>query len=343
MSMNTMRAAVLEKYGPVEKAFKIREWPKPKIDPDEVLIKVEAFGLNFADTMAVKGLYKDAPDAPGIIGYEVVGIVEEIGEKVENVKPGARVVALTRFGGYAEYAKTHYTAVAEIGDMESGVAAAIATQYCTAWYAACELTNIHEGDHVLVQAAAGGVGTALVQIAKYKGCTVYGTSSRPEKIKYLKSLGVDYPINYATQDFVEEIEKVRGKNGIDIVFDSVGGKVYKRSKKLLAPGGTMVGYGASSRGNGNIFSDLKLLFGFGFYHPVFLIPNSHSLMGVNMLRVADHKKPVIQRCMHNVLKLIQEGHLKPHVGGIFKVGELADAHQFLSGRASMGKIIVEWN
>ncbi len=338
-----MKAVVLQNYGPPEKAFIIKEWEMPLINDEEVLIKSEAFGLNFADTMAVKGLYRDAPKAPCVIGYEVVGKVEKIGKNVNNVKPGDRVVALTRFGGYAGYAKTHFTAVVEIGDMDAGEAAAVATQYCTAYYAACVLTNLFPGQHVLIQAAAGGVGTALVQIAKYKGCIVYGTAGSDEKIEYLKKMGVDYPINYVKNDFVEEIKKVRGDKGLDLVFESVGGKVFKQSMKLLSPGGSIVGYGAASRENGSIISILKLLFGFGFYHPAFLIPQSKSIMSVNMLRIADNHPQTIKYCMENVLKLIKEGHLKPYVGGKFQVAEIAKAHTFLSGRQSIGKVVVYWN
>lgn len=340
-----MRAVVLKKYGLANDAFEIKEVEMPICGEEDVLIKVEAFGLNFADVMAVRGMYRDAPPAPCIIGYEVVGRVEKIGEKAKNVKVGDRVVGLTRFGGYAEYAVTNYKAVAKISKkMDAGIAAAIATQYCTAYYATHELTNIFPGEHVLIHAAAGGVGTALVQIAKNKGCVVYGTTSSPKKMAYLSEIGVDYPINYSTTNFVEEIKKIRGENGIDVVYDSVGGKTFKESYKLLAFGGRAVGYGAASRSGtkNKAWTGAKLLFGFGFFNPAFTISNSKSIMGLNMLKIADYKKEVIQRCMENVIEQIDDGKLKPHVGGRFKAEEIAQAHNYLSGRKSIGKIIVEW-
>jgi NADPH2:quinone reductase len=129
--------------------------------------------------------------------------------------------------------------------MSPAAATALGTQFCTAWYSAEEMVQLHKGDHVLIQAAAGGVGSALVQIAKRKGCIVYGTSSAPEKIKFLEELGVDHPINYRTHDFEKEIRKIRQGKGLDIVFDSIGGAAFKKGMRLLDPGGRMVFFGVS--------------------------------------------------------------------------------------------------
>jgi len=173
-----MKAYFLVQNGSPEKAFNIRETDKPVINPDEVLIKVEGFGLNFADVLAMIGLYPDCPPLPAILGYDVVGFIEAIGSDVKDVVVGYRVTALTRFDGYAEYAVTKGSAVAKIPiAMDMGVALALSTQYCTAYYCAEELLRLHDGDEVLVHAAAGGVGTALVQLAKWRGCVVDGMAS----------------------------------------------------------------------------------------------------------------------------------------------------------------------
>ncbi|MCI5058281.1 MAG: zinc-binding dehydrogenase [Flavobacteriales bacterium] len=338
-----MKAIQLVKYGNSEQAFKQVDIDAPKPEPHQVLIEVEAFGLNYADVMARAGLYDDAPPIPCVLGYEVVGRVTEIGKDVTTISVGDRVTALTRFGGYAQFAVTDERAACRIpDDMDTGVAVAIATQYCTAYHAACDLINLHEGEHILIHAAAGGVGTALTQLAKWKGCTVYGTASNPEKIKYMKENGVDHAINYKTQDFVAEIKKLR-KEGIDIVFDSIGGKTFKKSKDLLSPGGRIIGYGSAERSGGNkIMSGIKLLLGFGFFNPAFLIMKSQTMIGVNMLRIADHQPQVIKRCMNEIVTLVNDGTLKPHVGGRFKVDEIAAAHDFLSKRQSVGKIVVQW-
>jgi NADPH2:quinone reductase len=177
-----MKAAVLTTKGDALKAFQLKDVPQPKPKGLQVLIKVEAFGLNFADVMARNGLYKDAPSMPSILGYDVVGEVIESSSDEYTYLIGKRVVAMTRFGGYAEYAVTDARACAVISaGMQAGSAAALATQYCTAYRAAYEAVNLFEGDNILIHAAAGGVGTALTQLAKLKGCTVYGTSSSEKK------------------------------------------------------------------------------------------------------------------------------------------------------------------
>ena len=314
-----MKAIPLVKYGKAETAFEIREYPLPIPKSHEVLVKVDAFGLNFADVMARHNMYRDAPPLPGILGYEAVGIIEEVGSDVADLHSGQRIIAFTRFGAYAEYVTTDQRAVAPIPDnMANGVAAALATQYCTAWHAACEMINLFEDEKVLIHAAAGGVGTALVQIAKMKGCEVFGTTSSQEKIEYLKTIGVDHPINYQEQDFVQHIENIIGNDRLDVVFDSVGGSVFKRSKKLLGPGGRIVAYGAAERmkDRKGILSTIGLAWRFGLLHPIPLLLNSQSVTGVYMLKIADHKPHIMKRCLSKVVELTTNGQLSPKVGGV---------------------------
>jgi NADPH:quinone reductase-like Zn-dependent oxidoreductase len=178
-----MKAAVLVRKGDASKAFEIREVPTPKIKAGEVLIRVEGFGLNFADVMARQGLYADAPPMPSILGYDVAGTVMEIAPDVSNIKVGDRVAAMTRFGGYAEYVAAMAMGTAKINDnVPVGEATALTTQYCTAYYAAAEVINLHEGDKVLIHSAAGGVGTALLQYAKFKNCEIFATAGSAAKL-----------------------------------------------------------------------------------------------------------------------------------------------------------------
>jgi NADPH2:quinone reductase len=339
-----MKAFQLKAFGKRgNEAFELAEVEEPKCGEGQVKIKVDAFGLNFADVMARKGIYNDCPPLPAILGYECVGQVEEIGDGVEGLNPDDRVIAFTRFGSYAEKVVTDERGVQKIDDIISnGKAVALATQYCTAWFAACEAIKIYPGEHVLVHAAAGGVGTALVQIAKWKGCTVYGTASSPKKLEYLKSIGVDYPINYLENSFVEEIQKIRGKERVDVIFDPVGGKNFRDSLKVLAYGGRIVPYGASSREKSGLWSLLKVAWGFGLHLPVGNIMKSQTWAGVNMLRIADYKPDVLKICLEGVYQLYEQGIAKPHVGGVFKANELGKAHDFLESRKSMGKLVVEW-
>ncbi|MEM0996626.1 MAG: zinc-binding dehydrogenase [Bacteroidota bacterium] len=340
-----MEAFVLVRHGEPESAFERRDQSRKSPGPHEVGIEAEAFGLNYADVMACYGKYMDAPPLPSTLGYETAGRVTAVGAEVTDLKVGQRVAAFTRFGGYAREVMAVRDAVVPIPeDMPVGEALALTVQYCTAWYCAEESLNLLPGDHVLVQAAAGGVGTALVQMAKQKGCVVYGTAS-PGKHDYLRSLGVDHVIDYRKEEFDARVRQIRDGKGVDVVFDSLGGKAFKRGFKLLEPGGKIVGFGSASRSGkpNHIFAKLGTLFGFGFYSSAFLLMQSRAVIGVNMLRIADHKPKVLRHCLEQCVAGAGAGHFRPTVGATFPASELAKAHRHLSGRKSIGKIVVEWD
>lgn len=340
-----MKALCLIRHGDAQGAFEMRESPAPEAGPGQVRIAVEAFGLNYADVSARHGTYQDAPPLPSVLGYEVVGRIDALGPEVTGFTAGQRIAALTRFGGYATSAVTDYRAAVPIpDDMDVGIAAALPTQGCTAYFSAEEMVRLHPGDHVLIQAAAGGVGTLLVQLAKHRGCYVYGTAGSDDKLEYLRTQGVDKPINYRRDDFAEVIKRERGADGLDVIFDSIGGSAIRKGLQLLAPGGRIVCFGAASHeaGSFQILRSLKFALSFGFPHPIPLLMNSRSILGVNMLRIADHRPLVLQRCMQNVAKLALDGVLRPVVGGRFTADKIGEAHAFLEGRRSTGKIVVTW-
>ncbi len=339
-----MKAAFLVKYGASGSAFEIRDVDKPQPGPGQVLIKVSAFGLNFADVMARLGLYKGAPPIPCILGYDVVGYVEQCGMEVSGVATGDRVAALTRFGGYAEYVLAQYEVVNKVPEeTPAGIVVALATQYTTAYFLAFEMANLQENDHVLIHAAAGGVGTGLVQMALHKKCIVFGTCSSAEKMEYLRGNGVHYPINYRENDFAVHIKEILGSKGLDVVFDPVGGKSVKKGYQLLGAGGRLCTFGVSSMNNTTtIFGKLRVLFQFGIYHPLQFLSRSRGILGINMLGIAEENPQKIGRTMKNVMALYKSGEIKPYVGGEFHIGKLAEAHDFLESGKSIGKIVVRW-
>lgn len=342
-----MKAMVLVKTGSAHSAFELREVGKPSPRPNEVLIQTEGFGLNFADIMARTGLYPDAPPLPSILGYEVVGKIVEKGSDVSsNLNIGDRVTALTRFGGYAEFAVANSFACVKIEPSTPlAEAAALATQYCTAYYAACVKTQIHSTHRVLIHAAAGGVGLALVQLAKLKGAEIIATVGSDSKIDLVKSQGASLVINYQKEDFKKVIEEAFGKESLDLVFDSLGGQTFKKGYSLLRPTGAIVGFGsAEAAGSGNqLWKGLKLVAGFGFFTPIQLLMQSRAMIGVNMLRVADHRPEIFKDVFESVAELYRNGKIKPISGGEFPVNKLADAHELLESRKSVGKIVVRWN
>ncbi len=338
-----MKAFYLVKNGDADKAFELRDLKLPDPAEDEVLIKTESFGLNYADVMARLGLYRECPPLPTVIGYEAVGRVEKIGASVKSVKVGNRVLAFSRFGGYASHILTPELAVIPIGDeVHSAKALALSVQYSTAWYALEECLNLHPGDHILIHAAAGGVGTALIQMAKRRGCVIAGTAST-HKLDYLKAQGVDLPIDYRNEDFEKVLEKEGWKKKLDAVFDPVGGISVRKGMNLLNSGGKMVVYGGSSMSSSkSFFHKLRVAAGFGIWSPILLMMRSVSIIGVNMLRIAEDKPALLQHCMKEVLKLYQEGIFDPEIGGEYSSNQLAEAHEYLESRQSIGKIVVHW-
>lgn len=340
-----MKSIYLVRCGAAKTAFEMREAKDPQLKEGEVLIEVEASGLNFADVLARQGLYPDAPKMPCVLGYEVVGRVVEAGADVDGLSAGDRVLAFTRFGGYASIVVAPALGVVKIPEeMEAGVAAALATQYCTAWFAAEEMVRLFPGDRVLVQAAAGGVGTALVQIAKRRGCVVFGTAGSATKIDHLKAIGVDHPIHYRQKGFTEEVRSICGDHGLDVVFDSIGGKTFRQGFNLLASGGRIVTFGVAGMTGCriNISRVLRTVLGFGLFHGLQLLSSSKSVLGVNMLRIAESKPDVLQRCMRTVVDLAEKGELSPKVGGEYPADQIADAHTFLETRQSTGKVVLRW-
>ena len=294
-----MKAIYNVKHGSADKAFEVREIAKPEPKPGEVLVKVEGFGLNFADVMARKGMYKDAPPMPSLLGYDVCGKVESLGSEVTDLKVGDRVTAMTRFGGYAEYAVTDARAAAKIPEnITVPEATALTTQYCTAYFCAAEMVNLFAGDRVLIHSAAGGVGAGLLQYAKHKGCETFATTGSTSKVELLKQMGADHVIDTSKVKFDDYIMDASKGEGADVIFDAVGADFIRRGIKILAPGGRIVCYGAAQMTDaGNVFSQLSKAIQFGIYHPAIFMMSSKSLLGVNMLKIADGKPLVMKRCM----------------------------------------------
>jgi NADPH:quinone reductase-like Zn-dependent oxidoreductase len=338
-----MKAIFLIRTGDADKAFELRETKTPRPQDGQVMIKVEGFGLNFADIVAREGMYREAPPRPCILGYDVVGNVVECGNNVTKLKVNDRVVALTRFGGYAEYAVTDARAAVKIPEtLNVASASSLATQFCTAYYCAAMLANIREGEKIIIHSAAGGVGNALLQFSNYKRCEVIATTSSASKIDLLKQHGAAYVINTSEEDFYEAVKRITKNDGVDVIFDAMGGSYVWKGIKLLAPGGRIVCYGASQMTGTNLFSRIKTALQFGFYHPAQFMMPSKSLMGVNMLHIADKRPRVIEHCLEEVVNLFQKKIFVPLEGKIFNATEIAAAHRYLQEKKATGKVALTW-
>ena len=346
--MSEMKAYTLVRHGKADSAFETRILPVPEPSPDQILIQVEGFGLNFADVMARLGLYHDAPPLPSVLGYDVVGRICKIGSGVTGFQIGDRVLALTRFGGYAEYALTSPLSCAKISDSVSIPAAtALATQFCTAQYMIEKKMRLLPGDKVLIHSGAGGVGSALIQLAKLKGAYVITTVGSAKKAELAKKLGADEVLIYTQEDFKQVIESRHGKTPILAAFDAIGGAHFRKSLSLIAPAGTICAYGVAentkSKG-GKLLTGIKTLLGFGVLSPPLMMMNSRTFVGVNMLRVADLQPRLFHEMLTELVGLLDNGKIHPLVdptnGGEYPASQLAEAHSKLESGNSIGKISV---
>jgi NADPH:quinone reductase-like Zn-dependent oxidoreductase len=337
-----VRALVITEHGPPE-VLRVQSRPDPEPGPGEVRVRVRAAGINFADLLARVGLYPDAPKPPCVVGYEIAGDVEAVGPGVENFAPGDRVAGGCRFGGYAELVVTGANALLPLPDDWSyAEGSALPVTYVTAYAGLVRFGGLREGERVLIQAAGGGVGTAATQIAKLLGAEVFGAAS-PGKHEAIRALGVDHPIDYRTRDVVAEVRRLTGENRpLDLAFDAIGGRSFRRSYSLLRPGGRLVCFGASSIQQGERRNPLKAL-GVVAQLPRFntlrLMNESKSVIGLNMLRIWDAGRP-LDVYMEPLSAWMAEGRIRPVVAREFPLAQGAEAHRFMHERRNIGKVVL---
>jgi NADPH:quinone reductase-like Zn-dependent oxidoreductase len=324
--------------------LKIQDFPDPKLMDDEVLIDVKAFGLNFADLMARKGQYPDAPPIPFVPGYEVAGTVKQVGPKVTNFKEGERVFALTNFGGYASLAPASHMACFHLPDnMTFSEGASIPVNFVTAYHCINQTGTLVPGSKILIQAAAGGVGMAAIQFAKLAGLEIFGTAGSQAKLDMIKDLGVHHPINYLTSDFETEVMRITNNQGIDIILDSMAGSNIKKSINILRAHGRVVAFGASAFSDREGLNALKLIPEFlsmMTINPINLLKDSKGLYGVNMLKVARERPDLLNLFLNDILKLFAENKLKTFVTKEYPWEQTGQAHKDMETRKTTGKVIL---
>ena len=337
-----MRALVITQHGPPE-VLKVLERPDPGVGPGQVRIAVKAAGLNFSDLLARVGMYPDAPKPPCVIGYEIAGDVESVGDGVEGVKPGDRVISGSRFGGQAELVVAREQDIVPLPDAwsyEQG--AALPVVYATAYAGMVRYGNVLPGERVLIHAAAGGVGIASTQLGKHLGAELYGTASA-SKHDAIREQGIEHAIDYHTQDSVKEIRRITGeKKPLDLVMDAIGGNSFRKSFSLLRAGGRLVAFGASEAGGGDrreIGKVLKMVATTPILHPLAMMRDSKSVIGLNMLTLWD-SKGTLDEFIQPLRELMEEGVINPVVAEAFPIERAADAHRYLGERKNIGKVVL---
>jgi NADPH2:quinone reductase len=321
-----MKAVRIHNFGPREDVLQYEEVPIPEPKAGEVLIKIAAASLNRADLGLRRGTYRISPDQlPVIPGREFAGTIEKLGAGVREFAVGQRVVAYPSLGGYAEYATAKVSEVRPIPDAVTfAQAAALPTAFLTAWFGLRTDGNLRSGEWLLVQGGSSGVGTAAIQIGKYWGAKVLATTGSEEKARRLRQLGADVTVDVSQSDFLPEAMRVTGDRGVDVVLEMIGGEVYQKSLRALAPGGRLVSIGGA----------------FG------AIPDSPPPLAesrkatrfsiTNYLKA----KPEDFQQLDEILKLVAEKKFQVAIGKSFPLAEARAAQRYLEGREHFGKVML---
>jgi NADPH:quinone reductase-like Zn-dependent oxidoreductase len=316
--------------------------------PGEVRIAVHAAGVNFADTMARVGLYPDAPKTPCVLGYEVAGEVESMGEGVDDFKPGDRVMAGTRFGGQAELVVAPAEQVLPLPErlsFEQG--AAFPVNYGTAYAALILMGGLRSGDRVLIHAAAGGVGIAATQVARNVGAAMLIGTASPGKHDAIRAQGITDAVDYRNDDFEAEVKRITAGEGVDLIIDPVGPASFRKDYRLLRPGGRLVMFGlseATKAGARSIPAALKSLAAMPlatmpWWKSLNLMNENKGVFGLNMLSWWE-REGNLDRVTAPLLADLEGGRLEPVVAEAFPFERAGEAHQFIAERRNVGKVVL---
>lgn len=336
------RALVLSGFGGYDKVkLQVKTQSQPQLAPGEVLLRVKACGLNFAELLGRQGLYELLPAPPVTMGMEGSGVIEAVGEDVKDRKVGDRVIALNRSGMWQEMVVVpadRTFPMPEQMSFEEG--AAFPVNYITAYMMLFEMANVRPGKSVLIHMAAGGVGIAATQLCQtVQDVTVFGTASA-SKHETIAQGGVTHPIDYRTKDYVEEIRKISPK-GVDIVLDPLGGSDTQKGFSLLKPLGTLIVFGAANCVTGqkkNLLAMAKTWYNQLSLNTLKLMQANKAVCGFHLGYLADEE--LISRTMLTLLELYRQGKIKPHIDSCYHFEEVTDAMKRMHERQNIGKVIL---
>jgi NADPH2:quinone reductase len=323
-----MKAVVCKTYGPPE-SLVYEEVPSKRPGKGQVVISVRAAGVNFPDTLLIAGKYQLKPPMPFSPGIEVAGVVKELGAGVDSVQIGDRVIGLPDQGGFAQEVLVDAARLFSMPQgMEFPIASAFVATYGTAYYALKDRGQLRPGETLLVLGAAGGAGLCAVEIGKILGARVIAAASSEEKLAVCKQQGADELINYATQDLRERVKDLTGGNGVDVVYDPVGGNYSEVALRTIAWGGRFLVIGFTTGDIARIPLNLPLLKGC-------------SIVGIFFwASLTLHEPTLHQENVRGLLSWYMTGKIKPHIGATYPLHRAADALNELLNRQAKGKLVL---
>ncbi len=336
-----MREIVVTRHGAPD-VMEERDRPTPDPGPGEVRIRVKSAGVNFADVLARMGLYPDAPPPPFVAGYEVSGYVDAVGPGPVRHETGRHVLALTRFGGYADCAIVPADFVWNAPpNLSHNEAAAVPVTFLTGLVALYRMANLKANETVLVHGAGGGVGVAALQLARLRRSTVIGTASS-SKHNALRSLGIDHVIDPGRTDLEAEVARITNGRGVDVVLDPRGGAHLEQSYRMLAPLGRLVIYGTQDLVDGPERNDERVqsvLQQRPRFDPLDLMSTNKGVFGLNLAHLWKERR-YAAAAMEALLTDFSSKRLRAVISKTFPLACAADAHAFLQDRANVGKVVL---
>ncbi|MEW5984755.1 MAG: zinc-binding dehydrogenase [Acidobacteriota bacterium] len=336
-----MREVVVSRHGSPD-VMEVRESPVPQPGAGEVRIRVKAAGVSFLDVLSRAGHFPDAPRPPFIPGFEVSGYVDAVGLGPGRHEVGRHVLALTKYGGYADMvvAPAEY-AFGVPSNLSHNEAAAVPISYLTALLALYRMANLKGGETVLVQGAGGGVGTAALQLARLRRAAVLGTAS-VSKHNALRSFGVDHVLDHDSADLERDVLRITGGRGVDVVLDALGGDHVLRGYRMLAPLGRLVSLAAQDMVPGQhrgLVRSLQAHWQAPRFGVADLMNDNRAVFGLHVLRLWNERR-LVAGAMEALLTDLASGRLKPVIAKTFPLARAADAHKFIQDRGNIGKVVL---
>lgn len=323
-----MKVIQFEQYGGPEVLHYIEE-KRPEPGENEVLVEVKAIGVNYADTARREGQYVVPTPLPYIPGSEVAGVITEIGSNVKRFKAGMRVSALIESGAYADFVTIDANTLIPIPDeVVFEQAVALPLQGLSAYHVLTTMGRLEKGETVLIHAAAGGVGAIAVQLAKLFGAgKIIATASSAEKLEHAKAMGATHLVDYTKENWVDEVKSITGNKGVDLALEMVGGEVFNKTLKCLAPFGRLVIFGAASGEQAQ-------------FHPGQLMRKNQSVIGFFLPQIM-RKPELFQKSLQELLGYMASGELKLTIGGSYPLADAAEVHRLLQSRKTIGKLVLK--